>query len=91
MIKITKKILPLILAAVLAVVSFTIVGCNGSNDLQETYAVVYDLNYDNAPSRVVRVAYGGKAIDWKVERDGYHFDKWYSDSSCSSEYDLTTL
>ena len=91
MIKITKKILPLILAAVLAVVSFTIVGCNGSNDLQETYAVVYDLNYDNAPSRVVRVAYGGKAIDWKVERDGYHFDKWYSDSSCSSEYDFNNI
>lgn len=77
------------LAAVLACSSLSLVACGGGAEtVHQSYTVVYDLNYDNAPKRTVRISYGGKAVDWKVDRDGYHFDKWYSDSPCSSEYDF---
>lgn len=64
-------------------------GC-GKKVLQETYTVTYNLNYENAPERIVRIAYGNEAVDWQAGREGYRLCGWYLDAACDKPFDFNT-
>ena len=66
-----KKSIKIVLAVaccltlVLGSISFT--AC-GKQD--ETYSIVYNLNYDGGATRIMEVPYGAKTTSWKADRAG---------------------
>lgn len=57
------------------------------------YNVTYALNYDNAPSPVVRKTYLGKAVSDVTPdaRDGFSFAGWYADDAGNTPFDFNKL
>lgn len=67
----------------------------GKQETGETYTVMFNYNYDGAPSSLIRQVQGGTAVAEpdEPERDGYGFDDWFTDKNCTdgNEYDFSSL
>lgn len=85
--KIFKKSVCAVLLIALTV-CILLTGCGTTN-----YSVTFDLNYDGAPAAtVVSVAEGNRVITpSSPEREGYIFNGWFTDKTCSTEAPLSRV
>lgn len=87
--KAIRTILVTLLAVSILCTSVIVAGCSGDKaNSQDTFTVEYNLNYENAPKRTVRVLYGEKVKNWQATRDGYSLNNWFADEACTNAYDF---
>ena len=87
--KAIRTILVTLLAVSILCTSVMVAGCSGDKaNSQDTFSVEYNLNYENAPKRTVRVLYGEKVKNWQATRDGYSLNNWFADEACTNAYDF---
>ena len=85
-----NRLLPLLLGLILALGACSLSGCGEKQaELREEYLITYNLNYEGAATRMVRVPAGAKAVDWKVSRTGYRLSGWYTDAGCTTAFDFS--
>lgn len=60
-------------------------GCSSYND---SYNVVYNLNYEGADSRTITVPCGARAVNWEVDRTGYNLEGWFTDEACTKKANM---
>ena len=88
-----KKILGLLLAALLALSALSLVACGpGEEDTPAQYTVTFNYNYDGAPAATVQTVEEGKTVAEPTdpERGEYTFTGWYTEAACSNEFDFAT-
>lgn len=85
-----NRLLPLLLGFILALGACSLSGCGEKQvELRQEYLITYNLNYEGAASRAVRVPIGAKAVEWKASRTGYRLAGWYTDAACTAAFDFT--
>ena len=92
-----KKILSSLLLVPLLAFVFIFGACSNregeSEQTGETYTVMFNYNYQGAPSSEIKQVKGGTAVaePEDPERDGYEFIDWFTDKNCSEgkEYDFS--
>lgn len=91
MIKAQKRIIAFLLCFVMVAATLgTLTACDEAPTTMSLYTVTYDLNYVGATKRVQSYQAGVTANDWKAPRDGYQITGWYTDVTCTEEYDFST-
>lgn len=83
-----KRILAVLLCAIIAIGAFALVGCGGQT-AKETYLIKYDLNYEGGETRNVSVQAGAKAVSWRATREGFDLGGWFTDADGTKPYDFT--
>ena len=82
-----KRILAVLLCAIIAIGAFALVGCGGQT-AKETYLIKYDLNYEGGETRNVSVQAGAKAVSWRATREGFDLGGWFTDADGTKPYDF---
>jgi uncharacterized repeat protein (TIGR02543 family) len=86
--KITKLILSLVSLA-----SLDLVGCTKASSSENTCAVTYNYNYENAPApKVMKYAKGAAFLAPEDPlRDGFSFTGWFTEATIENAYDFATI
>lgn len=85
-----KRILPLLLCAVMLAEIVCLVACTVPTALgADAYTVTYHLNYDGGGTRELTVPAGQAAIQWNAVREGYKLEGWCTTPFGEDPYDFT--
>ena len=83
--KVIKRVLSVAFCLIFAVGTISIAACSKQD---ETYSIVYNLNYDGGATRIMEVPYGAKTTSWKADRAGYNLVGWYLDEACTQKFNF---
>ena len=64
-------------------------GTQSESEAKETFAFVYDLNYEGARNRTITITAGKKASNYNPSRFGFVFEGWFCEKECKTPYDFS--
>ncbi len=84
-----KKIIAATLGLSMTFSTAAVSACGNKSESQDSYLIVYNLNYGSEETRELSVPRGYAGIEWSPRREGYDLLGWYTDEACTKPYDFS--